>query len=237
MTQEISVTTASRSTLLGHPWLAAALLGLASTPALALKPFTANYTAHYMGLQANGVMRLDKQGERQWTYSLAINNPAANLVQRTTFEEHGGQWRPLSGEDSSQVLIKRRNTTATFDWSKGEARWSGDVKDDRKGPIALQPGDMDAMLINLAIVRDVPGGKPLNYRMVENGKVSPQTWRVEGKEAIEVGGTSHQATKVSRTSGDKQMILWVVDSLPAPARVLQRKDGKDEMDLRLESVR
>ena len=231
------MTTSSRTILLRHPWIAAALLGLASSPALALKPFTANYTANYMGLQANGVMRLAKQDDGQWNYSLAINNPAANLVQRTIFEERDGQWRPLSGEDTSQVLIKRRNTTATFDWDKHEARWSGDVKDDRKGPIALQAGDMDAMLINLALVRDVPGGKPLNYRMIENGKVSPQTWRVEGNEPVEVGGTSHQATKVTRTSGDKQMILWVVDGIPAPVRVLQRKDGKDEMDLRLNNVR
>lgn len=231
------MTASPRSNLNRHPWVAAALLMLASAPALALKPFTANYTAHYMGLQANGVMRLAKEQGEQWTYSLAIKNPAANLVQRTTFDVADGQWRPLSGEDSSQVLIKRRNATATFDWDRREARWSGDVKDDRKGPIALQPGDLDAMLVNLALVRDVPAGKPLAYRMVENGKVSPQNWTVEGTESITVDGKPHQATRVSRTSGDKQMILWVVDGLPAPARVLQRKDGKDEMDLRLENIR
>jgi hypothetical protein len=41
---------------------------------------------------------------------------------------------------------------------------------------------------------------------------------------------------VSRTDGNKQTVVWVVDGLPVPARILQRKDGKDEMDLRLKSV-
>ena len=35
---------------------------------------------------------------------------------------------------------------------------------------------------------------------------------------------------------DKQQILWIVPGLPVPARILQRKDGKDEMDLVLTSI-
>ena len=152
-----------------------------------------------------------------------------------------GQILVVDGTATSRITLKVRLAAACYDplTARTGVEALGVLARCRPSMVLVggPPGDMDAMLINLAIVRDVPGGKPLNYRMVENGKVSPQTWRVEGKEVIEVGGTSHQATKVSRTSGDKQMILWVVDSLPAPARVLQRKDGKDEMDLRLESVR
>ena len=42
---------------------------------------------------------------------------------------------------------------------------------------------------------------------------------------------------VSRSTYNKQVILWVVDGLPVPARILQKKDGKDELDLVLKSVR
>ncbi|HVQ32308.1 MAG TPA: DUF3108 domain-containing protein, partial [Lysobacter sp.] len=98
-------------------------------------------------------------------------------------------------------------------------------------------GDLDAMLVNLAIPRDLAAGKPLNYRMVDDGRAKPMTYQVAGKEAVTVGGKSQQATKVSRTDGNKQTIVWVVDGLPVPARILQRKDGKDEVDLRLNSVR
>ena len=40
---------------------------------------------------------------------------------------------------------------------------------------------------------------------------------------------------VEHPRGD--FVHWVVADLPVPARILQRKDGKDELDLVLKSVR
>ena len=111
------------------------------------------------------------------------------------------------------------------------------MKPDRVGPVKLQSGDLDAMLLNLAIVRDVAAGKPLNYRLVDNGVVRAQAYQNLGKDTVSVGGQPRSATKVSRSTDNKQVIVWVVDGLPVPARILQRKDGKDELDLVLKSVR
>jgi hypothetical protein len=224
-------------TLTRKPVLAAALLAIASAPAFAVQPFTADYSANYMGLQGNGTMTLAASGSDRWTYTLNIRSSLAQLTQSTVFEDHDGQWRPLSGNDSSVVLIKKKNKSASYDWGRGEARWSGDVKADRSGPVKLHAGDLDAMLVNLAIPRDLAAGKALSYRMVDDGRAKAMSYQVAGKETVTVGGKSQQATKVSRTDGNKQTILWVVDGLPVPARILQRKDGKDEVDLRLNSVR
>ena len=218
------------------PLLVSAALLLASAPALAVKPFTADYQANYMGLQANGRMTLVAAGGDRWKYSLDIDGSIAQLSQSTTFEDNGGKWRPLSGKDSSTLLIKRVNKNATYDWDKREARWSGDVKPDRSGPVALQAGDLDAMLVNLAIARDAAAGKPLNYRMVEDGRAKQMSYQIAGKDTITIGGKSQQATKVTRSDGDKQTTLWVVDGMPVPARILQRKNGRDEMDLQLKSL-
>jgi hypothetical protein len=226
---------AARNGMLKPLLLGAAFL-LASAPALAVKPFTADYHASYMGLEGNGQMTLAPAGGDRWKYTLTIHSSLAQLSQSTVFEDNDGKWRPLSGNDSSTLLIKKSNKNATYDWGKHEARWSGDVKSDRSGPVQLQAGDLDAMLVNLAIARDVAAGKPLNYRMVDDGRAKQMSYQVAGKEAITVGGKTRQATKVTRTDGDKQTMLWVVDGIPAPARILQRKNGKDEMDLRLKSL-
>jgi len=218
------------------PLLVSAALLLASAPALAVKPFTADYQANYMGLQANGRMTLVAAGGDRWKYSLDIDGSIAQLSQSTTFEDNGGKWRPLSGKDSSTLLIKRVNKNATYDWDKREARWSGDVKPDRSGPVALQAGDLDAMLVNLAIARDAAAGKPLNYRMVEDGRAKQMSYQIAGKDTITIGGKPQQATKVTRSDGDKQTTLWLVDGMPVPARILQRKNGRDEMDLQLKSL-
>lgn len=215
----------------------AAVAALASAPALALEPFTADYQASYMGMQANGRMTLAAAGDGKWRYNLSIQNTLANLSQTTVFQDVGGQWRPLSGTDSSKVLVKSSVKNAAYDWSRGVATWSGDVKPDRAGPVKLQAGDMDALLINLALVRDVLAGKPLVYRMVENGKVKVMKYAVAGKEQISVGGKPQQATKVVNTSGERQITAWVVEGLPVPARILQREKGSDAMDLRVSGVR
>jgi hypothetical protein len=201
-----------------------------------LKPFNADYVANYMGMEGAARMSLAQAGP-QWKYTLSVRSSLATLSQSTTFDEKDGQWRPLSGTDSSAVLIKKSNKQAQYDWSKGVATWSGDVKPDRAGPVKLQAGDLDAMLVNLAIARDVAAGKPLHYRMVDDGRAKELTYTVAGKEQITVAGKSQQATKVTRTDGNKQTVVWVVDGLPAPARILQRKNGEDEMDLQLQGVR
>lgn len=241
MTMKI-MTTTKRSRLFGgglliKSTLAATVLAALSLPALAVEPFTANYQASYMGMQADGQMTLAAAGDNRWRYSLSISNSLAELSQSTVFEERNGQWRPLSSNDSSKVLIKKSDKQANYDWSTGVASWTGDVKSDRAGPIKLQAGDMDALLINLALVRDVAAGKPLNYRMVDDGRVKSMSYSVAGTESITVGGTPRQATKVVNTDGDKQTIAWVVEGMPVPARILQREDGEDALDLRVQSVR
>lgn len=210
---------------------------LAALPAWAVDPFSADYAASWKGVQADAQITLAAAGGNRWNYTLDISNKLGTARQSTTFEDRSGTWRPLTGNDTTQMLFKKSQKNASYDWAKGEARWSGDVKPDRMGPVKIQDGDLDAMLLNLAIVRDMGAGKPLNYRVVDNGVVRQQSYQNLGKDTVTVAGKPRSATKVSRTSEDKQVIVWVVDGLPVPARILQKKDGKDELDLVLKSVR
>jgi hypothetical protein len=220
-----------------RPALLLSLLA-AALPAWAVQPFTADYRASVLGgITTDARMTLAPAGGDRWNYELVVNSPVASVRQATVFEERDGRWRPLSGQDTTQVLMKKSNKTATYDWVRGEARWAGDVKPDRMGPVRLQEGDLDAMLLNLAIVRDAAAGRPLSYRMVDNGVARQQTYHVLGKETIVVAGKPREATKVSRSSDNKQVIAWVVPDLPVPVRILQKKDGKDELDLVLKSLR
>ncbi|MBB4132488.1 DUF3108 domain-containing protein [Xanthomonas sp. 3075] len=217
--------------------IAAAALTAASLPAFAMQPFQADYSANYMGMQANGTMTLAAAGANEWRYTLTIQNQLANLTQSTVFEENNGRLRPVSSNDTSSMMVKRRNITANYDWKTNQATWGGDIKPDRRGPVTLQPGDMDALLINLAITRDLAAGKPLNYRMVDEGRIKPMTYKVVGKETITVNGKQEQATKVSRVDGDKELIAWVVKDLPVPARLLQKEKGQDTLDLTIKALR
>lgn len=212
-------------------------VALAALPAWAVTPFTADYEASWKGLQADARITLAPAGGNRWSYELNISNKLGSARQTTVFEDHGGSLRPISGHDVTSLLVKKSQKHATYDWAKGEARWSGDVKADRAGPVKLQDGDLDAMLLNLALVRDVAAGRAMNYRVVDNGVVRPQAWKILGKETITVGGKPQTATKVGRSSEGKDVLVWVVPGLPVPARILQREDGRDAQDLVLKSVR
>lgn len=205
--------------------------------AAALEPFTAQYQASYLGMQATGSMTLASEGANRWKYSLNISNQLANLSQNTVFEEHQGQLRPLSNSDRATALVKKKSVDAKYDWASGQATWTGDVKPERRGPVQLQPGDMDALLINLAVARDLAAGKPLVYRMVDEGRVKSLRWDVIGKEQITVAGSSKEATKVVRRDDKRETTAWIVPGMPVPARIVQRENGVDTIDLTISSLR
>ena len=214
----------------------AATMVLCGLPAMALQPFTAQYEASYKGIPANGVMLLVPQGNR-WTYSVVINNSMAKLSQSTVFSETGNGFRPLGSSDRSQYLTKTKSVVSHYDWKNLQARWTGDIKPSRSGPVKMQNGDMDALLVNLALTRDATTGRPMNSRLVENGRIKPLQYRVIGKENMTVAGKPVLATKVAQSSGNKQTIVWIVPDMPVPARILQRENGQDAIDLQLKSWR
>lgn len=224
-----------------------ALLAVAGSPLAAVsavEPFTADYSAHYMGLQASGRMTLAAAGDNTWKYSLEVTGAGARLAQSTVFEAEGDRWRPLSGSDSqggesglAAMLVKKRTVNASYDWDSRQATWDGDIKPDRRGPVKLQPGDVDGMLMNLALVRDFQAGKPLNYRLVEDGRVKRQVFQPAGTETVTIEGKAQRATKVTWKDDDRSITAWIVDGLPVPARILQQRGGRDHIDLKLKSLR
>jgi hypothetical protein len=218
-------------------WALLLALLAGNAQATALEPFTAEYQASYLGMQATGNMTLARQDGNRWKYSLSIRNQLADISQNTVFEEHQGALRPLSSSDRAVALMKKKSVDAKYDWNSSQATWTGDVKPERRGPVKLQAGDMDALLINLAVARDLAAGKPLSYRLVDEGRVRPLQWDVVGKEQVTVQGVSKEATKVVRRTEKREMYAWIVPGLPVPARILQRENGIDTMELTIRSLR
>ena len=215
------------------------LLALAMLPAAQaaeLKPFNASYRASYNNMAANATMSLAPAGANRWTYNMSVQNALVQLNRSSTVDASGSQLRPVGNRETINMLIKKRAKQASFDWSSGQATWSGDVKADRRGPVKLQAGDVDGLTLNLAIVRDALAGKSMRYRLIENGKAKPLAFTSAGKESVTVDGKAMQAIKVSGSDGGDHMTLWVVDGIPVPVRIQQREDDGDTIDLRLQSV-
>lgn len=203
-----------------------------AAPALALSPVDATYKANYMGMSATGKMQVASIGGGKYKTTLSVSNPLGFSSQVTVFEEQGTQLRPLSSVDSSKFMGKKIDSKATYNWASGTATWEGNISDDKKGPARMSAGDMDALLVNLQVVRDVNAGRSMNYRMLENGKSKTVNYRVVGKETISVMGKQQSATKVNGGG----VTLWVVPGIDVPAR-LEKKNDLGTIVMQLSSVK
>jgi len=229
------------------PLIAAVLLTVAwpsAARAAGLEPFVATYDAWYEGKQAGAAtMRLQPHGS-QWQVDLGIRGNrglagilALNLDQDTVFDVVGDNvYRPLRQSTTRKAAVFfNRKVEGIYDWNAGTAKWTGDISKRRRDPVPLQPGDMSALLINLAVMRDAAPDAVLQYRFVDGGRVRDYTYRAAAEpELVQVGEISYSALRVSRTNGgNDEMIIWVADGVPTPVRILQREDGEDAVDLRL----
>lgn len=213
------------------------LIGASTLQAAELQAFNANYRASYNNTAANATMSLAPAGDNRWNYALNMQNALVKLDRSAVIDASGSQLRPISNRESVSMLVRKRNKQGNYDWSANQARWSGDVKADRQGPIRLQAGDVDGMTMNLTIVQDALAGKPMRYRLVENGKASPMNFTVSGRETLSVDGKQMPTIRVVSNDGDTTRTVWVAEGIPVPVRILQKEDDGDTIDLRLQSVR
>ncbi|MDH5824008.1 DUF3108 domain-containing protein [Luteimonas sp. RD2P54] len=228
--------------------LALATLLLAWLPqgrAAALEPFLATYDAWYEGRHAgDATMRVAHLDGTRWEVELDIRGrhgllglARLNMGQSTVFDvaDDGGRFRPLTQRTVRKALFFGREIDGVYDWDAGTAQWSGDVSKRRRNPVPLREGDLSALLINLAIIRDAEPGVTLNYRFVDNGRARDHVYRVaEEPEIVEVGDLSYSALRVSRVDDDDdETLVWVASGVPTPIRILKRDAEGDDVDLRL----
>lgn len=226
----------SRAVLLGA-------LALASLPASALEPFVATYQAYNEGkLAGSATMQVVRGEGDRWRVDLGIRGTRGfarlaglNIEQSTVFDAASDLYRPLSQGTVKHAVFTGRKISGVYDWNARSARWQGDIKKSRSAPVPLQDGDMSALLMNLAVIRDAQPGKALRYRVVDDGRVRDYQYAVaEQTEIVAVDDLSYDAMRVSRTNGgNDETIFWVASGVPTPIRILRRENGQDTIDLRL----
>lgn len=209
----------------------------------ALEPFVATYQALYKGKEAgDATMRVVHNSNSQWRVDMAVRGKRGfasvlglNIEQSNVFNNEGSVYTPLSQSTVKKALFMSKKVTGVYDWQAGTAQWQGDLKKERQRPIALQRGDQSALVLNLSLMRDARPGQALQYRYVDVGRVRQYEYRAaDTTENVQVGDLSYDALRVYRTNGgNDETILWIANGVPTPVRILQRKDGQDEIDLRL----
>lgn len=216
-----------------------------SSATVALEPFIAEYKVYKGGSElGDATLQLVRQPGNRWRVDLLMRGggvfrlAGVHADQSTVFDTSpsGQTYRPLTQATVRRLAFTRRKTIGLYDWKTRTARWTGDVKESRSRPVALQPGDMSGLLINLAVIRDAAPGKALQYRFVDDGRVRDHRYLVASDvESMGAGDMRFDTLRVTRTgnTGGDETLLWVASGVPTPIRILQREGGQDTYDLRL----
>jgi hypothetical protein len=207
-----------------------------------LQPFVATYQVFHAGRELGmATLELVPLQAPRWRVDLAMQGQGLmrltglNVQQSTLFEHEGDNLRPLTQATVRRAFLSRHKTVGTYDWAARTARWTGDTKPGRSGPVPLQDGDMSGLLIDLAVIRDALPGRQLHYRFVDDGRVRDHVWNVApATEPVTIGDLAYDALRADRVEdGGDETILWVASGVPTPIRILQREDDADSTDLRL----
>jgi len=221
----------------GRAALVAALALCAGAAWSAPRAVSARYEVGYNGFTAQGRLHVSPRGNGHWSVSLQVGNMLASLQQATVFDIQDGRLRPLGNSRVTTTPLTHKTVVGRFDWRAGRWALGGDAKPSQRRPVALQAGDLDPLLLELALVEDVRAGRPTRYRMLENGRARQLDYRRLAPEAVMVDGRSRQAVKLFASEGRKRYVPWIVPDVPVPVRLLQSEAGGDTIDMRLIGLR
>lgn len=215
-----------------------------------LAPFVAHYSVHVDGRErGRSRIALEHGTGDTWRYTLSAEGTRglARLAgieaeQVSVFVLEGGTPRLQRSLATREALVGGREVETVFDWILGEARWHGDVDEDRRGPVALTSNAVNAQLLNLALALDARGhgpGDTLRYRLVERGRADAVAYTVGANQVVDTPLGELQAIPLTSEQPEKQRTTtaWYAPGLPpTPVRVLRMESGKPAYELRLLSV-
>lgn len=237
---------ARRSTLL----IASTLLALLAMPVLAaeLRPFRASYKVTYSGVSAGtSDLQLQQLPDGRWSYEsrlkakfiieLMVPRSKIPADERSLFRIQNGRIVPESFSAANDDHKDPRFQQLQFDWQRG--RVTG-VAEDKQVDLPLEPGLLDEMSAQLALMLELANGRqPTRFSVLDKDRIKEYEYSAEGSTLLSTDAGEFQTViyRSSRVGSDKSTLYWCAPALGhLPLRV-ERHDGKDvEWTIAVKSV-
>lgn len=223
----------------GLRWLAGALLAATVCTATAADthrpaPFDAVYSVRAGGVGVGRMTRHFELGaDENYRFSSIVEAEGLVAMLKPTriSEESIGQWPaayPVTTHyaHSKKSGKKRKETIIDFDWSnaRSHATINGTPVE-----AALEPGAIDKLSYQLALMRDLAAGvTSLSYRVADAGGGKHYTLERRANERIKAGGRAYDTVPVAYVRDDgRRTVLWCAPTLGyLPVRIeYTEKDG------------
>ncbi len=213
-----------------------AAMAMAKLPTtLAITPFKMRYQVLRDGWHlGNATFTLQPAADGTWLFqSQASASGLAALFVHATFSErshfmlHDQRLRPLSYTytDSGNPA---HNETIRFNWTTRQAR---DTKGDKTVRIALAPGILDRLSVQLALSRQLAAGLPLpaTWEVINGGELKHYYLKRKGRDVIATAAGDFNAVIVTREDprSKRTTTFWFAPQYEwLPVKMQQREPGK-----------
>lgn len=206
--------------------LLAGVVALVAAPAEAagLRPFFATYEVAYFGLSAGtSDLHLHQLPDGHWLYEsrLTANLRARLLVPRSKMPaDERSQFRVVdnrivpqsfSAGDGSPNDPKAQQLN--FDWQRG--RVTG-VAERRPVDLPLQPGLLDTMSAQLALMLDLSAGRqPAPFAVLDKDRIKEYDYAAEGTATVKTKAGEFQTViyRSRRIGSEKSTLFWCAPDL------------------------
>lgn len=194
---------------------------LRAAESLSPEPFEAEYSLYSKGLEVAKIKRTFKphtdgtyiyESYSQTTGMLALFRDD-KIIERSHWRQTDSGFQPIEYVYKHNGSKKNRNVYIDFNWSARQVRMR--VNDDH-WQMDLEPGTLDKMLYQLAIMRDLEQGiSEISYRVADGGKMKTYTFETFDSESVHTPYGDFKALKVERYRDDRERetILWCVEEL------------------------
>lgn len=192
-----------------------------AAPSLSLTPFAATYDLYSKGLKVAYIERTFKAlPDGTYVYESYSETAGVLALFRDDVITERSHWRltdngyqPIEYHYLHSGSDEHREVDINFDWNNKQVHMR--VNEDH-WQMDLEPGTLDKMLYQLAVMRDLKRGiRELTYRIADGGQMKSYDFESFGHESVETPYGKFKALKVERFRDDREREtrLWCVEEL------------------------
>jgi hypothetical protein len=233
-------------------WLSAAVLASvphganAAPEAQAPAPFVARFAIEWKGITA-GYSQLELMRSAPNVYTYKSRNMARGIFrlafpdaisQLSTFSIVEGEVRPSAYHADDGSRDEGKSVDLKFDW---QARRVTGVSERKPVDVALEPGTLDSLSVQIALMRELAAGRaPKSFWLIDNDEIKEYRYVHEGTVTLDtpLGKLETVIFRSERTGSDRVTRLWLAPSLGyLPVRAERSRAGRVDFGLSIRELK
>ena len=209
-------------------------------------PFVAKFAIEWKGITA-GYSQLELTRSAPNAYTYKSRNMARGVFrlafpdaisQTSEFSIVDGQVRPAAYHADDGARDEGKSVDLKFDW---QARRVTGVSEKKPVDIALQPGTVDSLSVQIALMRELAAGStPKSFWLIDNDEIKEYRYVHEGTVTLDtpLGKLDTVIYRSERSGSDRVTRLWLAPALGyLPVRAERSRAGRVDFGLSIRELK